>query len=152
MIETLLTLGWKGDFYKLYKASQHRNNILGRMAFKLFCKKRQCYFGKNSVIASDVVFPHMTGIHVASYARIGKGCTIYQNVTLGANRLEGTKHWGVPTIGNNVLIGANACVIGGVKIADNVRIGAGCVVVEDVPEGAVVVTNKPRIITKHVED
>ncbi len=150
MIETLLTLGWKGDFHKLYKASQKESNVLGRLAFKLFCKKRQCYIGKNSIISNDVVFPHMTGIHIASYAIIGKGCTIYQNVTIGANRLRGTKHWGVPTIGDNVLIGANACVIGGVKIADNVRIGAGCVVVDDIPEGAVVVSNKPRIIMKHV--
>ncbi len=150
MIETLLTLGWKGDFHELYKASQKESNVLGRLAFKLFCKKRQCYIGKNSIISNDVVFPHMTGIHIASYAIIGKGCTIYQNVTIGANRLRGTKHWGVPTIGDNVLIGANACVIGGVKIADNVRIGAGCVVVDDIPEGAVVVSNKPRIIMKHV--
>lgn len=152
MIETLLSLGWKGNFHSLYKANQHNSNFLGRVAFKLFCKKRQCYIGKNSVIADDVVFPHMSGIHIASYTTIGKGCTIYQNVTLGANRLEGTKHWGVPTIGNNVLIGANACVIGGVKIEDNVKIGAGCVVVDDVPEGAIVVSNKPRIIIKNVKD
>ena len=151
MIKTILTLGWSGDFHKLYKLSLKRS-VLGRIAFRLYCLKHQCYIGKKSIIADDIYFPHFTGIHIASFSVIGKGCTIHQNVTIGSNRITGTKHFGVPTIGNNVFIGANACIIGGVTIADNVKIGAGCVVVEDIPEGALVVMQKPRIIQRHDKD
>ena len=152
MLRTLLSWGWSGDLLKLKKAAQNKKNLIGRVAFKLFCLKHQCYIGKNCSIADDVWFPHLTGIHIAADTIVGKGCTIYQHVTLGANRLQGTKHLGAPRIGNNVLIGANACIIGGVTIGDNVRIGAGCIVAEDIPDNAVVVMNKPRIIMKSAED
>lgn len=152
MIKTLLSLGWIGDFHKLKKSAQKKCNYCGRIAYKLFCLKHQCYISKNSSIASDVWFPHMTGIHIASDVVVGKGCTIYQHVTLGSNYLKGTKHPGAPKIGNNVLIGANACIIGGIRIEDNVRIGAGCVIVEDVPRDAVVVMCKPRILNADVQN
>lgn len=51
-----------------------------------------------------------------------------------------------PIIGNNVNIGANVCIIGGIRIGDNVDIGAGTVVVKDIPDNAVVVGNPGRII------
>lgn len=54
-------------------------------------------------------------------------------------------------IGDNVFIGAGAKIIGKVKIGNNVKIGAGCIVVTDVPDNAVVVMNKPRIIIKQAE-
>ena len=150
MIETLLSLGWAGNFHKLKKAACRKYCLVGRLCFKLYTTKHRCYIHKKCMIADDVVFPHFSGIHIACAATIGKGCTIHQNVTIGSNYLQGTKTPGAPIIGSNVYIGANACVIGGVRIADNVRIGAGCVVVEDIPEGAIVVMNKPRIITKNV--
>lgn len=55
---------------------------------------------------------------------------------------------GAPTIGSNVFIGAGAKLIGAIRIGDNVKIGAGCVVVDDVPDNAVCVMPKPRIILK----
>ena len=152
MIITLLSLGWFVNFHKLKKSAKKRSNYCGRIAYKLFCLKHQCYISKDSSIANDVWFPHMTGIHIANDVVIGKGSTIYQNVTLGSNRLKGTKHPGAPKIGNNVLIGANACIIGGVKIGNNVKIGAGCVIVEDVPSDSVVVMSKPRILNANVKN
>lgn len=150
MIETLLTLGWAGNFHKLKKAARRKYNLLGRLCYKMFTVKHRCYIYKDCDIADDISFPHFSGIHIACAAKIGKGCTIHQNVTIGSNYLEGTKKPGAPVIGNNVYIGANCCIVGGVRIADNVKIGAGCVVVDDIPEGAIVVMNKPRIILKDV--
>ena len=73
---------------------------------------------------------------------------IFQQVTIGANTIEGSKSYGAPTIGSNVYIGAGAKIIGNANIADNCRIGANAVVVEDVPYNSLVVTDKPRIIVK----
>ena len=70
------------------------------------------------------------------------------HVTIGSNIIGGGKNQGVPQIGNNVFIGAGAKIIGPVKIGNNVKIGAGCIVVDDIPDNAVCVMNKPRIIVK----
>ena len=87
-------------------------------------------------------FPHgIYGIVISHNAKIGENCTIFHQVTIG----EG--HGGAPIIGNNVIIGTGAIIIGGIKIEDNVKIGAGCVVVENVPKGATVVMQKARIIS-----
>lgn len=150
MIETLLTLGWAGNFHKLKRAACRKYGFLGKLCFKMYTMKHRCYVHRDCAIADDVVFPHFSGIHIACAATIGKGCTIHQNVTIGSNYLQGTKYPGAPQIGNNVYIGANASIVGGVRIADGVRIGAGCIVVEDIPKGAIVVMNKPRIIIKDV--
>lgn len=97
-------------------------------------------------------FPHgVSGIMISQGARIGKGCTILHQVTIGSNTFEDSKTYGAPTIGNNVYIGCGAKIIGGVKIGDNVRIGANCVIATDIPDNCTVVIEKPRIIKKGME-
>ena len=89
------------------------------------------------------VLPHgLNGRIVTNGAKIGRRCTIYHQVTIGG--------WdgGEPVIGDNVMIGAGAKIIGGVHIGNNVRIGAGCVVTEDVPDNCTVVNAKARIIER----
>lgn len=87
--------------------------------------------------------PHgLNGIIVSHNAVIGANCTIFHQVTIGEGK------GGAPTIGDNVLIGAGAKIIGNVRIGNNVKIGAGCVVACDVPDGATVVMEKPRILVK----
>ena len=84
--------------------------------------------------------PHgMNGIIIGHDAIIGRSCTIFQQVTIA--------HGGV-RIGDNVLIGAGAKILPHVTIGNNVKIGANCVVVEDIPDNATVVMPKPRIIIK----
>lgn len=56
--------------------------------------------------------------------------------------------WGAPNIGDDCYIGAGAKIIGNINIGNNVRIGANCVVVEDIPDNCTVVMDKPRIILK----
>ncbi len=65
---------------------------------------------------------------------------------MGSNTLSDSKNPGSPTIGDNVYIGAGAKIIGNVKVGNGVRIGANCVVTEDVPDNGTVVLPKPRII------
>ena len=71
-------------------------------------------------------------------------CTIYQNVTLGGTGKEhGKRH---PTLGNNVLVGSGAKVLGPFKVGDNSRIAAGAVVLEEVPPNATAVGVPARIV------
>lgn len=94
-------------------------------------------------------FPHsIYGIFISQGAVIGKGCTIFHQVTIGSNTLTDSKNQGAPQIGDNVYIGCGAKVIGGIRIGNNVRIGANCVITEDIPDNCTVVMEKPRIIVR----
>ncbi len=92
-------------------------------------------------IGEGIRFPHYGCIVINHESIIGKNCTIMQGVTIGRN-VKGS-----PEIGNNVLIGANATIIGKLKIGNMACIGAGSVVTKDIPEKAVVVGNPARIIS-----
>ena len=69
---------------------------------------------------------------------IGENCTIFQHTTFGAAHGENDKN-GAPIIGNNVMVGVGATILGSVHIGNNVSIGAHSVVLKDVPDNAVVV-------------
>ena len=89
---------------------------------------------------------------VGETAQIGNDVTIYQNVTLGGtnptNGVAGKRH---PTIGNNVIIGSGAQVIGPITVGERARIGANAVVTDDVPEGATMIGFKARSTLVPVE-
>lgn len=105
------------------------------------------YLPLSAQFAEKPEFPHgISGIFISQGARIGKNCTIFQQVTIGSNTLSDSKTFGSPTIGDNVYIGCGAKIIGGVKVGNNVRIGANCVVVTDIPDNATVVLSAPRVI------
>lgn len=103
-----------------------------------------CDIFYTSEIGMGTRFPHNgTGVVIHSDAKIGENTIIYQNVTIG-----GLKGQGPPTIGNNVLIGAGACLLGEIKIGDNVQIGANAVVVKDIPSNATAIGVPARIIER----
>jgi serine O-acetyltransferase len=90
-------------------------------------------------IGANMFIDHGLGVVIGETAEIGDGVTIYQNVTLGGTdpiNDSGKRH---PTIGNNVIIGAGAKVIGAFKVGDRARIGANSVVTKAVPDGATMV-------------
>ncbi len=89
-------------------------------------------FGRRTII------DHGMGIVIGSTVIIGNDVLIYQGVTLGASNPQqaGRRH---PKLGNGVLVGANAVVLGGITVGDNAKIGAGAVVVKDVPASLTVV-------------
>lgn len=86
---------------------------------------------------------HGMGVVIGETSEIGDGVLMYQGVVLGGTSLEKKKRH--PTLENNVVIGAGAIVLGAINIGDNARIGAGSVVVADVPPGATVVGVPGRI-------
>jgi len=98
----------------------------------------------NCNIGPGMLIGHFSGIMIAGNVKIGKNCTLHQGVTIGLAGREGEK--GVPTLGNDVFIGAGAVVLGKIKIGDSVAIGANAVVSDDMPDNAVVVGNKAKII------
>ncbi len=89
---------------------------------------------------------HATGIVIGETTIIGDHVMLYQGVTLGGTTTsKGKRH---PTLGNHVVIGANASVLGNITIGNNVRIGAGSVVLKDIPDDSTVV-GIPGEIVKH---
>ena len=100
-------------------------------------------------IGRDFFMDHGSGTVIGETSKIGDNVTIYQNVTLGGTSLEQVKRH--PTIGNNVVIGAGAKLLGPINIGDNVRIGANSVVNKDVPSNSVVVGVPGRIVARNGE-
>ncbi|RLA23832.1 MAG: serine O-acetyltransferase [Gammaproteobacteria bacterium] len=87
---------------------------------------------------------HGMGVVIGETAIIGNGCTLYHGVTLGGTSWDkGKRH---PTLGQGVVVGAGAKVLGPIMIGDNARIGSNAVVVNPVPEGATVVGIPGRIV------
>ena len=84
-----------------------------------------------------IAHPYATILNAES---IGKNFRCIHCTTLGAGKN------GIPTIGDNVTLGANVVIIGGIKIGNNVTIGAGSVVVKDIPDNSVAVGNPARVI------
>lgn len=95
-------------------------------------------------IGNRFFIDHGEGVVIGETAIIGDDVLIYQQVTLGGTGNEhGKRH---PTIGNNVIIGAGAKILGNITIGDNTRVGAGSVVVDNVPEHCTVVGVPGRIV------
>jgi serine O-acetyltransferase len=96
-------------------------------------------------IGKGIFIDHGMGIVIGETSIIGDNVLLYQGVTLGGTGLEkGKRH---PTIGNNVVIGAGAKILGNITIGDNSYIGANAVVVKDVPQNSTIV-GVPGRITK----
>jgi serine O-acetyltransferase len=86
---------------------------------------------------------HGMGVVIGETAEVGENVTLLQGVTLGGTSLKREKRH--PTLGNNVVVGAGAKIIGAFKIGDGSRIGAGSVVVREVPTNSVVVGVPGRV-------
>jgi serine O-acetyltransferase len=97
-----------------------------------------------ATIGRGLFIDHGMGVVIGETTEIGDNCTIYQNVTLGGTgKDQGKRH---PTLGNNVLIGAGAKVLGPFTVGDNARVAAGAVVLDAVPEGATAVGVPARVV------
>ena len=95
-------------------------------------------------IGQSVFIDHGMGVVIGETAVIGDRCLIYQGVTLGGTGKEtGKRH---PTLGENVVVGGGAKVLGNIEIGKNVRIGAGSVVLRDVPSNCTVVGIPGRVV------
>jgi serine O-acetyltransferase len=151
----LLLWGEPGFRYTFWMRTVRYLGERGRLLLPLYVLARLLLFHYEfkfgiSIYAGDEIGPgfyvgHFGGIVVGPGARIGRNCNISQGVTIGqANR---GKRQGVPTIGDNVYIGAGAVIIGNVRVGNNVAVGANCVVLDDVPDNGVVVGVPGRVIS-----
>lgn len=96
-------------------------------------------------IGKSFFIDHGTGVVIGETAEIGDNCVMFHNVTLGGTgHHRGKRH---PTVGNNVLIGTGATLLGPIKVGDNVRIGAEAVIINrDVPDNCTVVGAPGKIV------
>ena len=98
-------------------------------------------------IGAGLFIDHGMGVVIGETAEIGDDCHILQGVTLGGTSLHRTKRH--PTLRNRVTVGAGAKLIGAVEVGDNARIGAGSVVVSNVPPNATVVGVPGHVVAFH---
>lgn len=99
-----------------------------------------------ATIGKGFFIDHGTGVIIGETAIVGDNVTMYQGVTLGGTGKEtGKRH---PTVGDNVMISAGAKVLGSFKVGENSKIGAGSVVIEEVPPNCTVVGVPGRIVKR----
>lgn len=139
LVRGLLSQGfWAILAYRIFRWCYERN--IPTQPLRFFIERIiECTTGisipAQAQIGKGLRIHHFGGIFIHSETVIGERCTIYQGVTLGD--LGG---WGgVPILGNNVLLGAGAKVLGNITIGNYVRIGANAVVLQSVPSGYVAV-------------
>jgi serine O-acetyltransferase len=102
-----------------------------------------------ATIGKGFFIDHGMGVVIGETSIVGDNCTLYQGVTLGGTGKEvGKRH---PTLGNGVVVGVGAKVLGDIYIGDNSRIGAGSVVLKDVPPNATAVGIPAKIVAFHSE-
>lgn len=140
-------------FWKFRDEALFSKTELDKKRASLKCQLLLEHFGASIPISKEVnrfYCPHgLKGIFISSAAKIGKGCTILQNVTIGSNTLIDSNGIGFPVISEDVYIGAGAVIIGNIRVGRNARIGANCTVTKDVPECAVAITKETSIIQKY---
>ncbi len=100
-----------------------------------------------ATIGPGLFIDHGTGVVIGETTEIGANCTIYQGATLGGTGKDvGKRH---PTLGNNVLVGAGAKVLGPFKVGDNAKIAANAVVLDAVPEDSTAVGVPARVARRN---
>ena len=100
-----------------------------------------------ATIGKSFFIDHGMGVVIGETTEIGDNCTIYQGVTLGGTGKDvGKRH---PTLGDNVLIGAGAKVLGPIKIEDNCKVAANAVVLKEIPENSTAVGIPAKVVRRH---
>ena len=127
-------------FYK------HNMLFLARWISQRNRKKTGIEIHPGAKIGKGLLIDHGMGVVIGETTEIGDNCTIYQGVTLGGTgKDKGKRH---PTLGNNVLVGAGAKVLGPIKIGDNVKIAANAVVLQEVPPNSTAVGVPARVVKR----
>jgi serine O-acetyltransferase len=121
-----------------------------RVAARVFAELTRILTGveihPGAVLGSGLFIDHATGVVIGETAEVGDDVTIFHGVTLGGTGADtGKRH---PTIGDRVIVGAGAKILGPIKIGDDSRIGANAVVVKEVPSSSVVVGVPGQIISR----
>lgn len=151
---------WGGDGFVMSLHQLLMSSKLFRVVFlrRVFFESKWCYkiikffYRPSSEFGLDVVSKDMGGGVMVCHGnstivfcqKLGENFLTHQNVTIGRGKM--VNGCDIPTIGNNVFVGAGAIIVGGVHIGNNVKIGAGAVVTKDVPDNCTVIGNPMQII------
>ena len=123
---------------------RHNLKFLARAISQRSRRRTGIAIHPGATIGRRLVIDHGMGIVIGETAEIGDDCLIYHGVTLGGTGKDvGKRH---PTIGNNVLIGTGAKVLGPIKVGDNSRIAANSVVLKEIPEDSTAVGIPARVV------
>lgn len=129
---------------KAHWCHTHGLKFLGRMISQISRRRTGIEIHPGATIGKRLVIDHGMGIVIGETAQIGDDCLIYHGVTLGGTGKDvGKRH---PTIGNNVLIGAGAKVLGPFTVGNNSRIAANSVVLSEIPDDSTAVGVPARVI------
>jgi serine O-acetyltransferase len=124
----------------------HKCFFLARLVSQLARHLTGIEIHPGAKIGRKLFIDHGMGVVIGETTVIGDNCTLYQGVTLGGTgKDQGKRH---PTLGNDVLVGAGAKVLGPITLGRNVKVGAGAIVLKSVPEGCTVVGNPGRVVRK----
>ncbi len=127
-----------------YTLFQHGHILLARLVSQRARHRTGIEIHPGATLGRRVFIDHGDGVVIGETAIVGDDVTIYQGVTLGGTGKDvGKRH---PTIGNGVTIGAGAKVLGPITVGDHSKIGAGAIVLKDVPADCTVVGNPGRIV------
>lgn len=142
----LLYQGFHALFYhrQAHWLYEHKHFFLARALSQFARHMTGIEIHPGAKIGRRLFIDHGMGIVIGETAEIGDDCLLYQGVTLGGTGKDvGKRH---PTLGNNVMVGSGAKVLGPFKVGDNARIAANSVVLREVPPNATVVGVPGRIV------
>lgn len=132
-------------YYKLAHHLYHKNHkVLARHIQNIGKRRTGIEIHPGATIGKNFFIDHGTGVVIGETAIIGDNVILFHGVTLGTTGKEkGKRH---PTVKDNVLIGANASVLGNITIGENAKVGAGAVVVKDVKENTTVAGVPAKVV------
>lgn len=138
------------DYY--FYRTQHNASLIEKIAYLYWIRKRNRIGERLGIELQTMeigkgLFIYHFGGGIVGYGKCGENVHLHGNNCIGNG---GPGHDTPPTLGNNVMVGVGAKVIGGIRIADNVKIAAGAVVVHDIVEPGCTVAGIPAKIVKHV--
>ena len=133
--------------YRISNRLWHKGNHTGARMLNYFSRfLTGADIHPGAEIGKDFFIDHATGVVIGETCIIGENVSLFQGVTLGGvSTSKGKRH---PTIKNNVVVGANATILGNITINENVKIGAGSVVVKDVPPDSTVVGVPGKVVKR----
>ena len=128
---------------------RHNMKFIARFISQRSLHKTGIEIHPGATIGKGLFIDHGMGVVIGETTEIGDNCTLYQGVTLGGTGKDtGKRH---PTLGNNVLVGCGARVLGPFKVGDNARIAAGAVVLNEIPPDSTAVGVPAQVVKMNGE-